>query len=228
MFFFTLSCSVHIPSTGQVKMLMFLFWIWACFTKEVCNTLSLTINSELIYSASWNKSPINGVPLLWVTMATMSRRLSTYFGSLDQEIQENWTYYSRKNMGENALDWVVCYFTGVSHRDPCSFHVHHLAANIFFLLEYWNVSLFSLFVFIVLFIVRQETGFWFIFHHVPTGPSEGLYSPGHTEHTPMGHFTNNRAHSNYRVSFRVYKWQIVWLVQRLNISRYFSQRARPS
>ncbi|KAM7423487.1 hypothetical protein PAMA_000033 [Pampus argenteus] len=44
----------------------------------------------------------------------------------------------------------------------------------------------------------EETGFWFIFHHVPTGPSEGLYSPGHTEHIPMGHFTNNRAHSNYR------------------------------
>ncbi|XP_035984707.1 cell migration-inducing and hyaluronan-binding protein isoform X1 [Fundulus heteroclitus] len=44
----------------------------------------------------------------------------------------------------------------------------------------------------------EETGFWFVFHHVPTGPSEGLYSPGHTEHTPMGQFTNNRAHSNYR------------------------------
>uniref|UniRef100_UPI0037E761A8 cell migration-inducing and hyaluronan-binding protein-like n=1 Tax=Semicossyphus pulcher TaxID=241346 RepID=UPI0037E761A8 len=44
----------------------------------------------------------------------------------------------------------------------------------------------------------EETGFWFIFHHVPTGPSEGFYSPGHTEHTPMGQFTNNRAHSNYR------------------------------
>uniref|UniRef100_A0A671TS54 Cell migration inducing hyaluronidase 1 n=1 Tax=Sparus aurata TaxID=8175 RepID=A0A671TS54_SPAAU len=44
----------------------------------------------------------------------------------------------------------------------------------------------------------EETGFWFIFHHVPTGPSEGQYSPGHTEHTPMGQFTNNRAHSNYR------------------------------
>ncbi|XP_027871268.1 cell migration-inducing and hyaluronan-binding protein isoform X1 [Xiphophorus couchianus] len=44
----------------------------------------------------------------------------------------------------------------------------------------------------------EETGFWFIFHHVPTGASEGLYSPGHTEHTPMGQFTNNRAHSNYR------------------------------
>ncbi|KAI4830096.1 hypothetical protein KUCAC02_001749, partial [Chaenocephalus aceratus] len=44
----------------------------------------------------------------------------------------------------------------------------------------------------------EETGFWFIFHHVPTGPSEGLYSPGRTEHTPMGQFTNNRAHSNYR------------------------------
>ncbi|KAF7646040.1 hypothetical protein LDENG_00194740, partial [Lucifuga dentata] len=43
-----------------------------------------------------------------------------------------------------------------------------------------------------------ETGFWFIFHHVPTGPSEGTYSPGHTELTPMGQFTNNRAHSNYR------------------------------
>lgn len=45
----------------------------------------------------------------------------------------------------------------------------------------------------------QETGFWFIFHHVPTGPSEGMYSPGKTEHTPMGKFINNRAHSNYRV-----------------------------
>uniref|UniRef100_A0A669CEV9 Cell migration inducing hyaluronidase 1 n=1 Tax=Oreochromis niloticus TaxID=8128 RepID=A0A669CEV9_ORENI len=44
----------------------------------------------------------------------------------------------------------------------------------------------------------EETGFWFIFHHVPTGPSEGLYSPGYTEHTPMGQFTNNRAHSNFR------------------------------
>ncbi|TMS13356.1 Cell migration-inducing and hyaluronan-binding protein, partial [Larimichthys crocea] len=44
----------------------------------------------------------------------------------------------------------------------------------------------------------EETGFWFIFHHVPTGPSEGLYSPGYTEHTPMGQFINNRAHSNYR------------------------------
>ncbi|XP_041649149.1 cell migration-inducing and hyaluronan-binding protein [Cheilinus undulatus] len=44
----------------------------------------------------------------------------------------------------------------------------------------------------------EETGFWFIFHHVPTGPSEGLYPPGQTEHTPMGQFINNRAHSNYR------------------------------
>uniref|UniRef100_A0AAR2J641 G8 domain-containing protein n=1 Tax=Pygocentrus nattereri TaxID=42514 RepID=A0AAR2J641_PYGNA len=44
----------------------------------------------------------------------------------------------------------------------------------------------------------EETGFWFIFHHVPTGPSEGMYSPGKTEHTPMGRFINNRAHSNYR------------------------------
>uniref|UniRef100_A0A8C7X3D3 Cell migration inducing hyaluronidase 1 n=1 Tax=Oryzias sinensis TaxID=183150 RepID=A0A8C7X3D3_9TELE len=44
----------------------------------------------------------------------------------------------------------------------------------------------------------QEAGFWFIFHHVPTGPSEGLYPPGQSEHTPMGRFINNRAHSNYR------------------------------
>ncbi|XP_048119132.1 cell migration-inducing and hyaluronan-binding protein [Alosa alosa] len=44
----------------------------------------------------------------------------------------------------------------------------------------------------------EETGFWFIFHHIPTGPSEGMYSPGRTEHTPMGQFINNRAHSNYR------------------------------
>uniref|UniRef100_A0A8C4ZKQ9 Cell migration inducing hyaluronidase 1 n=1 Tax=Gadus morhua TaxID=8049 RepID=A0A8C4ZKQ9_GADMO len=44
----------------------------------------------------------------------------------------------------------------------------------------------------------EETGFWYLFHHVPTGPSEGMYFPGRTEHTPMGQFTNNRAHSNYR------------------------------
>ncbi|XP_069480269.1 cell migration-inducing and hyaluronan-binding protein [Ambystoma mexicanum] len=44
----------------------------------------------------------------------------------------------------------------------------------------------------------EETGFWFIFHHVPTGPSEELYSPGHSEHIPLGRFQNNRAHSNYR------------------------------
>uniref|UniRef100_A0A8C1U0Z4 Cell migration inducing hyaluronidase 1 n=1 Tax=Cyprinus carpio TaxID=7962 RepID=A0A8C1U0Z4_CYPCA len=44
----------------------------------------------------------------------------------------------------------------------------------------------------------EETGFWFIFHPVPTGPSEGMYSPGKSEHTPMGLFINNRAHSNYR------------------------------
>uniref|UniRef100_A0A8C4T0Z0 hyaluronoglucosaminidase n=1 Tax=Erpetoichthys calabaricus TaxID=27687 RepID=A0A8C4T0Z0_ERPCA len=44
----------------------------------------------------------------------------------------------------------------------------------------------------------EETGFWFIFHHVPTGPSEGLYSPGHSEYMPLGQFINNRAHSNYR------------------------------
>lgn len=49
-------------------------------------------------------------------------------------------------------------------------------------------------------VALQETGFWFIFHHVPTGPSEGMYSPGKSEHTPMGLFINNRAHSNYRVS----------------------------
>ncbi|XP_070350304.1 cell migration-inducing and hyaluronan-binding protein isoform X4 [Equus asinus] len=44
----------------------------------------------------------------------------------------------------------------------------------------------------------EETGFWFIFHHVPTGPSEGMYSPGYSEHIPLGRFHNNRAHSNYR------------------------------
>lgn len=46
----------------------------------------------------------------------------------------------------------------------------------------------------------QETGFWFVLHHVPTGPSAGMYSPGYSEHMPMGKFSNNRAHSNYRVS----------------------------
>ncbi|XP_055517175.1 cell migration-inducing and hyaluronan-binding protein [Leucoraja erinacea] len=44
----------------------------------------------------------------------------------------------------------------------------------------------------------EETGFWFIFHHVPTGPSEGMYSPGYSEHMPLGRFSNNRAHSNHR------------------------------
>ncbi|XP_044086275.1 cell migration-inducing and hyaluronan-binding protein isoform X1 [Neovison vison] len=44
----------------------------------------------------------------------------------------------------------------------------------------------------------EETGFWFIFHHVPTGPSEGMYPPGYSEHIPLGKFHNNRAHSNYR------------------------------
>ncbi|XP_003475512.1 cell migration-inducing and hyaluronan-binding protein [Cavia porcellus] len=44
----------------------------------------------------------------------------------------------------------------------------------------------------------EETGFWFIFHHVPTGPSAGMYSPGYSEHIPLGRFFNNRAHSNYR------------------------------
>lgn len=49
-------------------------------------------------------------------------------------------------------------------------------------------------------LLPQETGFWFIFHHVPTGPSVGTYSPGYSEHIPLGRFHNNRAHSNYRVS----------------------------
>ncbi|XP_045437570.1 cell migration-inducing and hyaluronan-binding protein isoform X2 [Pipistrellus kuhlii] len=44
----------------------------------------------------------------------------------------------------------------------------------------------------------EETGFWFIFHHVPTGPSVGTYSPGYSEHIPLGRFHNNRAHSNFR------------------------------
>lgn len=48
--------------------------------------------------------------------------------------------------------------------------------------------------------LSQETGFWFVLHHVPTGPSAGMYSPGYSEHMPMGKFSNNRAHSNYRVS----------------------------
>lgn len=48
--------------------------------------------------------------------------------------------------------------------------------------------------------LSQETGFWFVLHHVPTGPSAGMYSPGYSEHMPMGKFYNNRAHSNYRVS----------------------------
>ncbi|XP_067327539.1 cell migration-inducing and hyaluronan-binding protein [Anolis sagrei] len=44
----------------------------------------------------------------------------------------------------------------------------------------------------------EETGFWFVLHHVPTGLSRGMYPPGFSEHIPMGTFYNNRAHSNYR------------------------------
>ncbi|XP_061409351.1 cell migration-inducing and hyaluronan-binding protein-like [Lethenteron reissneri] len=44
----------------------------------------------------------------------------------------------------------------------------------------------------------EEVGFWFIFHHVATGLSAGSYPPGYTEHLPLGEFTGNRAHSNYR------------------------------
>ncbi|XP_062998620.1 cell migration-inducing and hyaluronan-binding protein [Elgaria multicarinata webbii] len=44
----------------------------------------------------------------------------------------------------------------------------------------------------------EETGFWFVLHHVPTGLSTGMYPPGYSEHIPMGMFYNNRAHSNYR------------------------------
>ncbi|KAH0620014.1 hypothetical protein JD844_014512 [Phrynosoma platyrhinos] len=44
----------------------------------------------------------------------------------------------------------------------------------------------------------EETGFWFVLHHVPTGLSVGMYPPGYSEHIPMGTFYNNRAHSNYR------------------------------
>uniref|UniRef100_A0A8D0H416 hyaluronoglucosaminidase n=1 Tax=Sphenodon punctatus TaxID=8508 RepID=A0A8D0H416_SPHPU len=44
----------------------------------------------------------------------------------------------------------------------------------------------------------EEAGFWFVLHHVPTGPSKGMYPPGYSEHVPMGKFYNNRAHSNYR------------------------------
>ncbi|XP_044294790.1 cell migration-inducing and hyaluronan-binding protein isoform X2 [Varanus komodoensis] len=44
----------------------------------------------------------------------------------------------------------------------------------------------------------EETGFWFVLHHVPTGLSAGMYPPGYSEHIPMGTFYNNRAHSNYR------------------------------
>lgn len=38
---------------------------------------------------------------------------------------------------------------------------------------------------------------------MPTGPSVGMYSPGYSEHIPLGKFYNNRAHSNYRVSLSV-------------------------
>uniref|UniRef100_A0A8D0BB02 hyaluronoglucosaminidase n=1 Tax=Salvator merianae TaxID=96440 RepID=A0A8D0BB02_SALMN len=44
----------------------------------------------------------------------------------------------------------------------------------------------------------EETGFWFVLHHTPTGLSAGMYPPGYSEHLPMGTFYNNRAHSNYR------------------------------
>lgn len=85
--------------------------------------------------------------------------------------------------------WVLCCSTFIVLKQPKSWHL--------------------LFICVCLCVIPQETGFWFIFHHVPTGPSEGLYSPGHTEHTPMGQFTNNRAHSNYRVSLRTDRcWEL--------------------
>uniref|UniRef100_A0A7M4FDZ0 Cell migration inducing hyaluronidase 1 n=1 Tax=Crocodylus porosus TaxID=8502 RepID=A0A7M4FDZ0_CROPO len=49
----------------------------------------------------------------------------------------------------------------------------------------------------------EETGFWFVLHHVPTGPSAGMYSPGYSEHVPMGKFYNNRAHSNNRAGMMI-------------------------
>lgn len=58
----------------------------------------------------------------------------------------------------------------------------------------------------------QETGFWFVLHHVPTGLSTGMYPPGYSEHLPMGMFYNNRAHSNYRVSLHAMEMIFVSLL----------------
>ncbi|NWR69133.1 TMEM2 hyaluronidase, partial [Centropus unirufus] len=44
----------------------------------------------------------------------------------------------------------------------------------------------------------QDVGVWYIFHRVPTGQSEGQYPEGQAEHTPLGVFYNNRAHSNFK------------------------------
>ncbi|XP_069722963.1 cell surface hyaluronidase CEMIP2-like isoform X2 [Phaenicophaeus curvirostris] len=51
----------------------------------------------------------------------------------------------------------------------------------------------------------QDVGIWYIFHRVPTGQSEGQYPEGQAEHTPLGVFYNNRAHSNFKAGLFIGK-----------------------
>ncbi|XP_053933087.1 cell surface hyaluronidase-like isoform X4 [Cuculus canorus] len=51
----------------------------------------------------------------------------------------------------------------------------------------------------------QDVGIWYIFHRVPTGQSEGEYPEGQAEHTPLGVFYNNRAHSNFKAGLFIGK-----------------------
>uniref|UniRef100_A0A8D0BWU0 hyaluronoglucosaminidase n=1 Tax=Salvator merianae TaxID=96440 RepID=A0A8D0BWU0_SALMN len=51
----------------------------------------------------------------------------------------------------------------------------------------------------------QDVGIWYIFHHVPTGQSEGQYPAGQAELTPLGTFHNNRVHSNFKAGLFIGK-----------------------
>ncbi|XP_072444263.1 cell surface hyaluronidase isoform X1 [Chiloscyllium punctatum] len=51
----------------------------------------------------------------------------------------------------------------------------------------------------------QDTGIWYLFHKVPTGDSQGLFSETKAELTPLGTFYNNRVHSNFKAGLFIDK-----------------------
>ncbi|XP_067886689.1 cell surface hyaluronidase isoform X1 [Heterodontus francisci] len=51
----------------------------------------------------------------------------------------------------------------------------------------------------------QDTGIWYLFHKVPTGDSQGLFSETKAELTPLGIFYNNRVHSNFKAGLFIDK-----------------------